>query len=89
MQEMASDNLPKRWQKKWDTMIKGDVLAAESSQPNLQEWLEEVYFDGRRTSDLTREDIMRLGKIIGRLLCFEPSARASARHILDDPWFNE
>lgn len=86
---MASDNLPKRWQKKWDTMIKGDVLAAESSQPNLQEWLEEVYFDGRRTSDLTREDIMRLGKIIGRLLCFEPSARASARHILDDPWFNE
>ena len=86
---MASDNLPKRWQNKWDTMIKGDVLAAESSQPNLQEWLEEVYFDGRRTSDLTREDIMRLGKIIGRLLCSEPSARASARHILDDPWFNE
>ena len=88
MQEMASDDLPKRWQKIWDTMSKGDAVTAESSGPNLQEWLEEVYFDGRRTPDLTREDIMRLGGIIGSLLCFEPSARASARQILDDPWFN-
>ncbi|KAF7715949.1 Uncharacterized protein PECH_004628 [Penicillium ucsense] len=89
MQEMASDDLPKRWQKIWDTMDKGDDVTAESSGPNLHEWLEEVYFDGRRTPDLTREDITRLGEIIGRLLCFEPSARASARQILDDPWFNE
>lgn len=88
MQEMASDDLPKRWQKIWDTMDKGDVTA-ESPGPNLHEWLEEVYFDGRRTPDLTREDITKLGEIIGRLLCFEPSARASARQILDDPWFNE
>lgn len=40
-------------------------------------------------SDLTREDIARLGQIIGKLLQFEPSARASARQVLDDPWFNE
>lgn len=86
---MASDDLPKRWQKIWDTMNKWDDVTAESSGPNLQEWLEEVYFDGRRTPDLTREDIMRLGEMIGSLLCFEPSARASARQLLDDPWFNE
>lgn len=86
---MASDDLPKRWQEIWNTMNKGDDVTAENSGPNLQEWLEEVYFDGCRTPDLTKEDITRLGEIIGSLLCFEPSARASARQILDDPWFNE
>ncbi|KAJ5237410.1 hypothetical protein N7489_007501 [Penicillium chrysogenum] len=89
MQEMASDDLPKRWQNIWDTMDKGEDVTAGSSEPNLQEWLEEVYFDGRRTPDLTREDITRLGEIIGSLLYFEPSARASARQILDDPWFSQ
>jgi serine/threonine-protein kinase SRPK3 len=54
MQEMASDDLPKRWQNIWDTMDKGEDVTAGSSEPNLQEWLEEVYFDGRRTPDLTR-----------------------------------
>lgn len=70
-------------------MDKGDDVTAESSGSNLHEWLEEVYFDGRRTPGLTREDITRLGEIIRSLLCFEPSVRASARQILDDPWFNE
>lgn len=60
-------------------MNKGDDVIAESPRPNLQEWLEEVYFDERQIPDLAREDIVRLGKIIRRLLRFEPSARASAR----------
>jgi hypothetical protein len=70
-------------------MNKGDDVTAESSRPNLQEWLEEVYSDGRRTRDLIRADISRLGEIIGRWLCFGPWAIASARQILDDRWFNE
>lgn len=93
MQEMASDDLPKRWQDTWNKMDKGDAMATESSEsesePSLQEWLEEVYFDGHGTPDLTREDIRKLGEIIGSLLYFEPSKRASARQILDNPWFNE
>lgn len=89
MQEIASDDLPKRWQKIWDAMNKGDDVTAKSPGPNLQEGLEEVYFDGRQSPDLTKEGIIKLGKIIGRFLCFEPSARASERRILDDLWFNE
>ncbi|KAJ6114186.1 protein kinase [Penicillium capsulatum] len=89
MQEMASDDLPERWQEAWDTMNAGDGIATESTGHNLQEWLEEVYFDGPQSPDLTREDIVRLGQIIGRLLQFEPWTRASARQVLDDPWFNE
>lgn len=61
----------------------------ESIGPNLQEWLEEVYVENPRSSDLTNGDIVRLGRMIGQLLHFEPSARASARQILDDPWFND
>ncbi|KAJ6070587.1 hypothetical protein N7467_011906 [Penicillium canescens] len=89
MREMASDDLPERWHDIWDKMNAGDGRTAENTGPNLQEWLEEVYFDGPQSPDLTREDIARLGQIIGKLLQFEPSARASARQVLDDPWFNE
>ena len=85
---MASDDLPGRWQQRWDKMNTENGVS-ESTGPNLQEWLEEVYFEGPRSSDLTKEDIVRLGRIIGRLLHFEPSARASARQVLEDPWFNE
>ncbi|KAJ5772948.1 hypothetical protein N7457_007844 [Penicillium paradoxum] len=89
MREMASDDLPARWQQKWNEMNTGDDTNTESTGHNLQEWLEEVYFDGCQSPDLTRDDILKLGQIIGRLLKFEPSARASAREILDDPWFDE
>lgn len=89
MRELVNDDLPDRWQKIWDTMNAGDSGITEKPGPNLQEWLEEVYFDGARRPDLTREDIAKLGQIIGRFLRFEPSARASAREVLDDPWFNK
>ncbi|KAI9927245.1 hypothetical protein MW887_003632 [Aspergillus wentii] len=80
MLETASDALPERWQDKWKAMDDG---SAEGT--GLQEWLEEVYFDGR-DKDLTKEDIVQLGRIVARLLYFEPSSRASARDILDEPW---
>ncbi|OAX84919.1 CMGC/SRPK protein kinase [Emergomyces africanus] len=89
MQELASDDLPERWQGIWDTMNTEDSRATEKTGSNLQEWLEEVYLDGMESPDFTREDIVRLGQIIGKLLQFEPSARASARQVLEDPWFNE
>ncbi|CAG8068674.1 unnamed protein product [Penicillium nalgiovense] len=89
VREMATDELPERWQHEWNTRNTGDVMPTESTGPNLQEWLEEVYFDSPLSPDLTREDIVRLGRIVGRLLHFEPSARASAKQVLDDPWFSE
>jgi hypothetical protein len=56
-------------------MMSGEVVA-ENSKTRLQKWLEEMYFDGGRKADLTGQDIARLGHIIQKLLCFEPSARA-------------
>ncbi|KAA8641520.1 uncharacterized protein ATNIH1004_011656 [Aspergillus tanneri] len=87
MREMASDALPKRWEVLWKSM--DDRATAESPGPALQEWLEEMYFDGERNKDLTKEDILKLGQIIGRLLRFDPSTRLSAWEILDDDWFRE
>ncbi|KAJ9362140.1 hypothetical protein DTO027B9_571 [Paecilomyces variotii] len=86
MREMASDALPERWRDAWKTM--DDKAITEESGPSLKEWLEDMYFDGERKEDLTKEDIAKLAQIIGKLLRFEPSTRASAREILDDPWFN-
>ena len=87
MQEMASDALPERWLGLREAM--SDGVDTESPGPGLQEWLEEMYFDGERKEDLTREDIAKLGQIIRKLLRFEPSTRASASEILNDPWFRD
>lgn len=85
MLEMASDGLPERWQQKWPAM--DSESPGEKSGYTLQEWLEEMYFDGERNEDLTREDILKVGELVRRMLRFEPSLRASAREILQDSWF--
>lgn len=87
MLETASDELPERWQQKWRAM--DNTWTGDKTENNLQEWLEETYFDGDRNEDLTREEIMKVGALLRRLLLFEPSTRASAQEILQDPWFNE
>ena len=85
MLETASDGLPERWQQTWRAM--DSASPGEKSDCTLQEWLEEMYFDGERNEDLTREDILKVGELVRRMLRFEPSARASAREILQDSWF--
>jgi serine/threonine-protein kinase SRPK3 len=87
MLQTASDELPERWQQKWRTM--DSTWTGDRTTNNLQEWLEETYFDGLRNEDLTREDIIRVGALVLRLLRFEPSTRASAQETLEDPWFED
>lgn len=84
MQEMISDTLPERWQNEWNAM-KGEPLGGIGGI--LQDWLEETYFDEDKKQDLTTQDIEKLGGIVARMLRFEPSTRASAGEILNDPWF--
>ncbi|GLB05557.1 hypothetical protein AtubIFM57258_000846 [Aspergillus tubingensis] len=87
MQEMAGEALPDRWVPLWKSMRGEDVT--EYGGPGLQEWLEEMYFDGERKEDLSKDDIVELGRIIRKLLRFEPGARASVEEILDEPWFRD
>ncbi|KAJ5172788.1 protein kinase [Penicillium capsulatum] len=89
MLDIATDDLPERWQNIRETMNAGDSKTTEITGPSLQQWLEDMYFDCALKPNLTREAIASLGHIIGRLLRLEPSARASARDILNDPWFKE
>ncbi|OQD84587.1 hypothetical protein PENANT_c012G05075 [Penicillium antarcticum] len=71
MQDTASDFLPVKWQNSWAAMKEKDNNPRETPGPDLQEWLEDVY-SGAQKQDLTREDITRLGMLIGKLLHFEP-----------------
>ena len=87
MLETASDELQERWQQKWRTM--DSAWTGDKTENSLQEWLEETYFDGLRKEDLTREDIVKVGALVRRLLRFESSTRASAQEILGDPWLRE
>lgn len=85
MLETAKDDLPDRWEKAWHAMK--DTLPDNASTCTLQEWLEEMYFDGERREDMSREDIVRVGVLIESMLRMEPSARASARAVVQDAWF--
>ncbi|KAF2023257.1 kinase-like protein [Setomelanomma holmii] len=85
MLETVSDNLPDRWQNEWRAM--NGTLTSDKSTCFLQSWLEEMYFDGERSEDMSREDIVRVGVLIGSMLRLEPSARASAKAVLQDAWF--
>ena len=85
MMGFATDGLPSRWQVKWQAMQ--EDLPHEDHSYTLQEWLEEVYFDNDKHADFTREDIARVGKLIARMLKFEPSLRATASDALADAWF--
>lgn len=84
MQEMTNETLPENWLDQW-RMMSGDY-SGDGAGPGLQDWLEEMYFDGERKADLTGDDIVQLGRIISKLLQFEPSARASVKEIVNDPW---
>ena len=87
MMEFATDSLPSRWQTKWQAM-QGDLLCDDSDY-TFQEWLEEVYFDDNKQAEFTKEDITQVGKLIGRMLKFEPSLRATASDVLSDAWFKQ
>jgi serine/threonine-protein kinase SRPK3 len=85
MLETSGDALPDRWQKEWHAMK--ETLPSQDSTSSLQSWLEEMYFDGERNEDMSREDIVRVGVLIGSMLRLEPSARASSKAVLRDAWF--
>ncbi|KAK4129914.1 kinase-like protein [Trichocladium antarcticum] len=89
MMEFATDGLPPRWQGKWQAMQEGLSHSDEEDTYTLQGWLEEVYFDDCKHSDFTRDDIAKVGKLIERLLKFEPSLRATASDVLADAWFEQ
>jgi serine/threonine-protein kinase SRPK3 len=85
MLETVSDDLPDRWKRDWHAMK--ETLSDNSSTCSLQDWLEEMYFDGERREDMSPEDIMRVGVLIRSMLRMEPSVRAPARAVVRDAWF--
>ncbi|EPE10155.1 serine protein kinase [Ophiostoma piceae UAMH 11346] len=91
MMGLATDSLPSRWRDKWQAMQKdlpGEDDEDKDHSYTLQEWLAEVYFDDSKHAELTREDIVGVGKLIESMLKFEPSQRAGASDILADSWLN-
>jgi hypothetical protein len=84
---MASDRFPDQWQSMWRSM-KGSEGDDDSDVVSLETWLDESYFDGERPVDFTKDEVVAFCKILRKLLFFEPSSRAPASAILEDPWFS-
>lgn len=59
---MASHAMPMRWQDSYETMNSGSVKASPGLP--LQQWPEEMYFDGKHKEILCREDIVQFGEIL-------------------------
>ena len=84
MLETVSDDLPDRWET--DLKAMRETPSDDNTTCSLQEWSEESYFDGERREDMSKEDILRVGALIGSLLRIEPSARASAKSVIQNAW---
>jgi serine/threonine-protein kinase SRPK3 len=54
---------------------------------NLEQLLQELYFDPDKVAEFTQQDITQLAKLIGKLLRYDPSTRSTAAEILSDDWF--
>ncbi|KAF5667158.1 dis1-suppressing kinase [Fusarium heterosporum] len=85
MIELTSDELPSRWQTKWNAMQE-DVPQAYGDF-TLHKWLEEVYFDNEKQAEFTAEEIARVAEATARMLKLEPSLRATPGEILAQNYF--
>lgn len=85
--DLTSDALPKRWEDKWPA--KEAASMSGTTEHTLQSWLEKVYLEDNKHKYFSQKDIEKVGEIVGRLLVFEPNARASADDVLRDPWFDQ
>ncbi|KAH7159068.1 kinase-like domain-containing protein [Fusarium sp. MPI-SDFR-AT-0072] len=75
MVELIDDELPSRWQEKWQETER-EALQEEDAW-TLQSWMEEVYFDNDKPPEFTRRELRAVAKLIARLMRFEPSIRAT------------
>ncbi|EWZ96953.1 CMGC/SRPK protein kinase [Fusarium oxysporum f. sp. lycopersici MN25] len=85
MIELIDDELPSRWQVKWQETKR--EASQEKDDWTLQSWMEEVYFDDDKPPEFTRREIRVVAKLIARLMRFEPSTRATPSELLADSWF--
>lgn len=97
------DTLPDRWKLACQDLLDNErrPLSPSGEQEEedrtytLQTWLEETYFNNNtsggggveKRTDFSREEILHVGKVIGRMLRLEPLDREEARDVLGDEWF--
>lgn len=92
------DTLPDRWKLACQDLLSNEqrppLPPGEQEDPTytLQTWLEETYFNNNsggveKRMDLSREEILHVGKVIGRMLRLEPGDRDEAREVVRDEWF--
>ncbi|KAI0107101.1 kinase-like domain-containing protein [Nemania sp. FL0031] len=81
-----NDKLPERWEAKAQEMKKA-VKFPDEPPPTFHEMVEKAYFYRDRRPELSKQDLTKIGDLIGRMLRYEPSERPSAKEILSDPWW--
>lgn len=94
------DTLPDRWKLACQNLLDNERRPPlppgeqeEDPTYTLQTWLEETYFNNNsgggveKRTDFSREEILQVGKVIGRMLRLEPGDRDEAREVLRDEWF--
>lgn len=90
MLALATDELQSRWQARWETLQRNLPTPNNYDKCTVQESLEEAYFfDPEKKAELTKEELAKVAEVIGGLLRFEPSLRASPKDVLNSEWLHE
>ena len=55
----------------------------------LSSWLCETYFNGERKVEFSEGNILSLGDLLTRMMCYRPADRLSTQDILEHKWFKE
>ncbi|KAI0515131.1 kinase-like domain-containing protein [Xylaria bambusicola] len=96
MIRVSTDELPDRWQAKWQLMqeslqqVQRDEDNIEPIPSTLRELLDyDYHWEAQRHSELTAQDLDRISELAGLLLRWEPARRSSVKDIASDPWFHD
>ena len=63
------------------------IGSTEDGDSNIEDWLEELYFDDGKKQDLSHDDIGRLKLLLRKLICCDPDGRYMANTAVRDIWF--
>ncbi|THW64553.1 kinase-like protein [Aureobasidium pullulans] len=77
---------PEKWQSQWKAMPKWEPCDDDGPIYTLAQWLDLLYFDSNASPDFTRQELAQFGRLIGKLLQWDPCDRPTITEILLDEW---
>ncbi|THV63613.1 kinase-like protein [Aureobasidium pullulans] len=80
---------PEKWQSQWKAMPKWEPCDDDGPIYTLAQWLDLLYFDSNASPDFTRQELAQFGRLISKLLQWDPCDRPTITEILAEEWLQD